>query len=96
MSIADKRTCSVAKESLDHTDVKAHLQAHVKYAGRKIKDQKNRRAHISTLPVSNDDIESRTPCKLGHGKKQFSLGQKNLLEARTLPQSFLLDTETRC
>jgi hypothetical protein len=58
MSIADKRTCSVVKESLDHADVETHLQAHVKYAGRKIKDQENRRAHISTLPTSNEDIES--------------------------------------
>jgi hypothetical protein len=35
MTIADKRTCPVVKESLDHADVKAHLQAHVKYAGKK-------------------------------------------------------------
>jgi hypothetical protein len=57
MSIADKRTCSVVKESLDHADVKAHLQAHVKYAGDKNQPQKNRRARISTVPVLNEDIE---------------------------------------
>jgi hypothetical protein len=58
MSIADKRTCSVAKESLDHADVKVHLQAHVKYAGTKIKAQKNRRARVQTDPMSNEDIET--------------------------------------
>jgi hypothetical protein len=35
MSIADKRICSVVKESLDQADLKAHLQAYVKYAGKK-------------------------------------------------------------
>ena len=57
MSIADKRTCSFVKESLDHAGVKAHLQAHVKYAGDKNQPQKNRRARISTVPVLNEDIE---------------------------------------
>ena len=95
MSIADKRICSVVKESLDHADVVAHLQAHVKYAREKPRARKNHRARISTVPVLNEDNDLDS-AKMVHSQKRFGLGQKDLLKARTLSRSFLLDTEASC
>jgi hypothetical protein len=57
MSIADKRTCSVVKESLDYANVKAHLQAHVKYAGKKNQRSEKSSSMYLDSPVSNEDIE---------------------------------------